>query len=735
MQNKKIRTQLLNFINKELMYNKKSKKSKLLINSMTLDELEEKNLQCKDFHIKEKDQIYQNIDNGWIIGLNIYVNNIYHNNNPYIYSLSNLIRDNYIINDIKTINDKKINRIETIGGDKETIIQKKSSKILYILKEGSLTSPVDTSLLIKKEVGARKLKRNKNEYMSNKMALYNTGCLLPNDNSENPKEKDNEKTKDIINFNFNNNFNFSYDNEEFKLIKQLSKETIETDISRIIQACHDAKYANSSERFPSDTRISLISKETKLAKMYARKLKLYCRTLKRKIPLNRRNTVNSNNSNDYKFIFEEKVKEYNKNKPFEKNLKPIKEKTKKIKKIHSVKKENYNNSKYTVPIKKLKSEKNIKLMDKKNSFAKIIKGIENTKINNNNNISNSSKNNNLLATSDDKGNKKKYVKINKKKTKIFESEHIPQPRYKTKKDLSGISPKMRNTMKDLKKSNKNHKITNDLLSKTDTLMSTAIIHKKSKKKDNCNKRRKNKNSTEANKENNLKKLNKIRKKFEDLCKKKDVNNMKSNTKKRASIDKVKRRASIEKSKKRASVDTTKMNIPGFESINCDKTQSNSNNNSTSSQQKESSISIEKNKKMKIINIKNKNFIVNVRGPKEKKKTFGFEKRKRESIVIEALKKMKKRKTTNLDDIISFNSVIFSPNYKEEEKKIDNSICDSIKKNNNSKKKNNSKKNKTKTSKNIKESNNCKKNKEKDIRNLMDEFSAKKKHEKRKNVFY
>ena len=35
--------------------------------------------------------------------------------------------------------------------------------------------------------------------------------------------------------------------------------------------------------------------------------------------------------------------------------------------------------------------------------------------------------------------------------------------------------------------------------------------------------------------------------------------------------------------------------------------------------------------------------------------------------------MKKRKTTNLDDIISFNSVIFSPNYKEEEKKIDNSI--------------------------------------------------------------
>ena len=735
MQNKKIRTQLLNFINKELIYNKKSKKSKILINSMTLDQLEEKNLQCKDFHIKEKDQIYQNIDNGWIIGLNIYVNNIYHNNNPYIYSLSNLIRDNYIINDIKNINDKKINRIETIGNNKETIIQKQSSKILYILKEGRLTSPVDTSLLIKKELGERKLKRNKNEYKSNKMALYNAGCLFPNDNSENPNEKDNEKTKDIINFNFNNNFNFSYDNEELKFIKQISKETIETDISRIIKACHDAKYANSSERFPSENRISMISKEIKKAKSYARKLKLYCRTLKRKIPLNRRNTVNNHNNNDYKFIFEEKVKEYNKNKLQEKNLKTIKEKNRKIKKIHSVKKLN-NNNKYSIPIKKLKSEKNIESMDKRNSFAKIIKGIENSNINNNNNITISSNNNNLLATSDDKGNKKKYVKINKKRTKKFESENFPQPKYKTKKDLSGTSPKMRNTMKDLKKSSKNHKITNDSLSKTDTLMLPTIINKKSKKKDNnTNKRRKNKNSTEANKENNLKKLNKIRKKFEDLCKKKDANNMKSNNKKRASIEKIKRRATIEKSRKRASVET-KMNIPGFESLNGDKTKSNSNNNSTSSQQKESNISIEKNKKMKMIQNKIKNVIINIRGPKdEKKKTFGFEKRKRESIVIEALKKMKKRKTTNLEDIISFNSLMFSPNYKEEEKKIDNSISDSIKKNNNSKKKNNSKKNKTKTNKNIKESSTNKKNKEKEIRNLMDDFSFKKKHEKRKNVFY
>ena len=130
---KKIRNHLINFMNQELLRNKKNKQSRFLINSMTLEQLEKKNMQCKDFYIKEKDQIYQNIDNGWIIGLNIYINNSF-NNNPYIQSLSNLIRDNYLFNDITNKRGMNINQIENINNNKETIIQKQSNKILYIQK-------------------------------------------------------------------------------------------------------------------------------------------------------------------------------------------------------------------------------------------------------------------------------------------------------------------------------------------------------------------------------------------------------------------------------------------------------------------------------------------------------------------------------------------------------------------------------------------------------------------------
>ena len=184
---KKIRTKLINFMNQELIRNKKNKKSNFLINSMTLEELEKKNMQCKDFYIEEKDQIYQNIDNGWIIGLNIYINNS-SNNNPFIYSLSNAIKNNYILNDIKNKNGFRINQIKNINNNKETIIQKQSNKILYIFKEGHMGSPVDTSLLIKKEVGDRKLKRINHEFNSNKMPINFSERFLNKDNKENENE-------------------------------------------------------------------------------------------------------------------------------------------------------------------------------------------------------------------------------------------------------------------------------------------------------------------------------------------------------------------------------------------------------------------------------------------------------------------------------------------------------------------------------------------------------------------
>ena len=407
---KKIRTKLINFMNQELIRNKKNKKSNFLINSMTLEELEKKNMQCKDFYIEEKDQIYQNIDNGWIIGLNIYINNS-SNNNPFIYSLSNAIKNNYILNDIKNKNGFRINQIKNINNNKETIIQKQSNKILYIFKEGHMGSPVDTSLLIKKEVGDRKLKRISHEFNSNKMPINYSERFLNKDNKENENEieKENENEKGNEN-NLINNIDIINDiDDNIKITKQLSNETLETEISRIIKICHDERYTHSFDHFPSDSKISELSKEIKMAKVYAIKLKYYCRTLKRKFPIN--NETNNKlenklseitiNNNEYahnkisethieknenykensikkdinncvkeKIIKNKKIKKNSSRKIIKKNTQQVKEVNDKIDIIKQI-----------IPKKKIKSEKNIKLTIKRDSFLKIIKEIENTKNN------------------------------------------------------------------------------------------------------------------------------------------------------------------------------------------------------------------------------------------------------------------------------------------------------------------------------------------------------------------
>ena len=56
--------------------------------------------------------------------------------------------------------------------------------------------------------------------------------------------------------------------------KQLSNETLGTEISRIINICHEDRYTLSFDHFPSDNKISEQSKEIKIAKMYAKTLKL-----------------------------------------------------------------------------------------------------------------------------------------------------------------------------------------------------------------------------------------------------------------------------------------------------------------------------------------------------------------------------------------------------------------------------------------------------------------------------
>ena len=681
-------------------------KSNFLINSMTLEQLEKKNMQCKDFYIEEKNEIYENIDNGWVIGLNIYINNI-EESNPLIYSLANIIKNNSFIKDIKNKNQININCFNT--NNIETIIQKQSNKLLYIQKEGNVGSPVDTSLLIKKELGERILKRSKKECNSNKMPIIHSERFLSTDNFENEKVK----IKDIKNDNKNkNDISKKKINEieDLKVSKQLSNVTLETEISRIIQLCHEERYINSFEHYPSDTKKSKESKEIKRAKIYAKKLKLYCRTLKRKFPLNNEKNIKIRRSN----IDENKIKKdiINENKN---------EKSKKIKKISSfgvlndVKKmkekiKDENDYKQFIPKKKMKSERNIKIK---------IKGKEES---NKNNIATSSSNNKQYKTLDDKINKKRIslFKLKKKtKRKTLKEENKSKNKFKIKKFI------IKSTHKLIKIRNKRltqiHKTINDTHLLTDSpKLSTSNLHKKKKKKEKEKESTKNiiytdpNKENKENKENNLKKLIRNRRNLGETNKNEKSTNI----------------TLVKDKKQRGSVDT-KINLHGFEKLNFLKIKHKSTcehflfdkkikknkiirnrlkNNTTISQQKDSSPSLSIDKKfIRKIKKKNNTDIPNNR-QEEKQKTFGFLKSKKASVIIEALKKMKKRKSNNYEEKTLKSkrglSLIYNENIKE----------------NNSKKV-------TKINNNAKFNSEETKVDETDIFNLMDEFLYRKKHER------
>ena len=701
---KKIRTQLINFMNQELMNIKKSKKSNFLINSMTLEQLEKKNMQCKDFYIEEKNEIYQNIDNGWVIGLNIYINNIAVNN-PLIYSLENIIKNNTFLKEIKNKNQLNINCYNTKYI--ETIIQKQSNKVLYIQKEGNVGSPVDTSLLIKKELGERILKQSKKEFNSNKMPIVHSERFLNDVNFEKEKAKIINSKTDSKNKN-NISKKKINDIEELKVSKQLSNITLETEISRIIQLCHEERYINSFEHYPSDTKISNDSKEIKRAKIYAKKLKLYCRKLKRKFPLNNngKNIKIRRSNNDENKIKKDTIITENKI-----------EKSKKIKKISSYgilnavknmkeKIKDENDYKQFIPKKKIKSEKNIKLK---------IRGKDES---NKNNIATSSSNNKEYKTLDDKINKERIslFKLKRKaKRKTLNEQIKSKNKFKLKKIL--IKPahkllKIRN-----KRLTQIHKTINGIHLLTDSpKLSTSNLHKKIRKKEKEKESTKNKIYTDPNKENkenNLKKLIKSRRNLGEVNKNEKSTNI----------------SLVKDKKERGSLDT-KINLHGFEKLNFLKTKHRSTcehflfdkkikknkllrnrikNNTTICQKKDSSPSISINKKFIRKNKKKNNTDIPNKRREEKKKTFGFLKSKKASVVIEALKKMKKRKTTNYEEKSSKSKRRLSLFYNE-----------NIKENNSKKvtKINNKKFNSEETKEN-----------ETDSFNLMDEYLYRKKHER------
>ena len=435
---KKIRSKLINFTNQQLKI-RKTKNVKFLINSITLEELEKKNLQCKEFIIIEKPQIYQNINNNNSIVEQIFIHNNSFTSNIIIYPLSSRIINRESKNNEIDYNNLNITSFADYSKEKKERVLQKISKGLISKTQKNLESPNYKPCLIKKELMERKMKMPKNnEINSHHYNHYN-------------KEK-NENEKEIIE---NNKKDKSFS-------RQLSSETIATEISRIIRICYYDKSINSSKISCSNSRIKE-NDEIQKAKQFAKKLKYYCFTLKNKFPIrdkickykkieNRKNVINLKEIANHKNIdnkeknnnLEDKIYHHKiKNKKnifkdiikynyFKKFSEKIKEKNKHISD------DNLNVIKFLPPAKRMISEKNIKNKIRKNNSI-LSEDNYNTEQSTNvqyqyKTIENNSKNKNIINTNTIRLSKKLKKKLTGKKIIIEQIEKKSPAKIKKKEN-------------------------------------------------------------------------------------------------------------------------------------------------------------------------------------------------------------------------------------------------------------------------------------------------------------
>ena len=590
---KRIRAFLINFVNEELNRKKRNNKNDILINSTSLDVLAEKNMQCKIFLVKEDNYFYQqNVEIGWIMGINFDINNSYHQK-PLIDLFANKVTQE--INKI----DSSDNDEEKIGiVNKETIIKKNIDRVLFIHQERTLGSSLGTSLFQKKEISERKFNKENNDYYSGRVSNFHLNLC--------DKEKEDIKLKD-------NNSNVD---ENVLLIKRYSNITLETELSRIIKCCHEEDYSSSQEHCISESRRSELNKELKIARMYAKRLNLYCKNLKKKIS---RKYLNCKNINKNKKIKNYPIKNEDANE--NEDMKGNRVKSHQIKKIK---------------IRKLISKRHVE-NENISKFQIIEKKTKTNKI-----ISDNFRNNILESSSHIKGNitsreetanknKKRVLKINnqykKRNSSTFRNKLISNF-----KQVFFKSPKKGEVYKKKK---------------------TKQIGEREYKKININQKKLNDALHSNKEEDHLKKIIKMKQKPEYK------NDKTSNF-----------RISKFKYGKRASM-VDKMNHTGLEKINFfkNKTKStlvpyaikaikknsrkkkdrtsflnNINNKSTSiSQRKDTSDSSE-------IILKDNDKKNNNKIKFSKKNSTQLMKRKKDNLVIEHLKKAKKRKSNNYDNI-------------------------------------------------------------------------------------
>ena len=609
---KKVRAFLINFVNEELNKQKRNKKYDILINSIPLDILAKKNMQCKVFVIEENNFFYQqNADIGWMMGVNYDINN-----SNYGKSCINLFTNRM---------SKQIDKLDSPNGgeekieiiNKETIIKKNLDSVLYIHHEKDIGSPLGISLFQKKEISEKKfIKENSGIHFSGKISN-----LFLNKNEKEKKEKDESKLKDSN----------ALKEDNFFLIKRLSNITLETELSRIIKCCHEEDYPSSQERYISESRRSEINKELKMAKMYAKRLNLYCKKLKNKIDIKYNNKDDNNlsdkNDNDNDKNDKDNIMEKKHSKPKTARYKMYIKKND-IEKNHKIISHKLNGIKY----KKIKPKKHSE--KEKEHFSKF-KRIEKSKTlnkhhsnNRNNNLEHSSKIKKINTFRENYNIKKSILRPNNEKKRNSLSIKLDRM-----KQVYFRSPRKGENLKSEKK---------------------KLLTSREYKKININENKINKDINQNTDEHNKK-----------VIKKKKTHDHKQIEK--ASLFRISKLKTI----KRGSMET-KMNHTGLENINFFKMKTKSslesnaikafhkksprkkekqnlfnnniNNNSTSiSQRKDTSDSSEfisqendKKNKFKYIKKNSSNFI------KSKKDTFEGK---------ENIKKFKKRKTTDYDNNI------------------------------------------------------------------------------------
>ena len=593
---KKIRAFLINFVNEELNRKKRNNKNNILINSTPLNILAEKNMQCKVFLGKEHNYFYQqNFDIGWMIGINVDKNNSYPQK-PLMDLFANKVAREIDKIDSSDIEEEKIEIV-----NQETIIKKNMDRVLYIHHGKEMRSPLGISLFQKKEISERKFYKENNDYFSGKVSNF----FLNKDDKEKGKEE-------IKMRNTNNSL------ENFMLIKRYSNITLETELSRIIKCCHEEDCPSSQERCISESRRSEMNKELKIARMYAKRLNLYCKNLKKNVDkkyLKGNNITKKNKNHDGK------NDKNNKNE----DLETSKVKSHKIQKI-----------KFRKIIPKRNNVDDKHVISKFNNIEKKSRTNKATNDSDRNNhiIESSShiKGNNTSRENTSK-NKKGLLKINqfkKRNSSTFRNKlasKLKQVYFKSPKKVDTLKRKKSKQINDgeYKKINIKQRLLNNILKSKKEEDHIQKIIKTKKKQEHKNDKTSNfriskfkyvKRSSMVDKMNytGLEKINFFKNKTKSTFIPLAIKPLKKKSKKKKEKDKL------------------------------NYNNNNINNNSTSiSQRKDTSDSSE-------IIFKDVDKKINSKNKFHKKNTTYLMKRKKENLGIENLKKIKKRRSSNYDNV-------------------------------------------------------------------------------------